>query len=255
MPYESSEREPINTSDPEFRDNTWAHDREKLVTSEYRDGMKITEGEVVEGDHVGHRWLRVEGGPVFSGQDLGPVALGDTSISVDQLSFHHASIVLEQGAGTGKDEKGFTSIKAKAVVTSLPEAKHDEAVLRELSDGDEQKDEQGRTIARVRNTGDRKRIVERTSYDDEHGIQITTGLHTAGPEQGKMYETRRALRPETVATAPVPNYETPRGTVSSLRLTSMTTDLRPADAVRAQGDQARTEQVVWLEFQGDWNGA
>lgn len=261
------ENEPISVGEPEtktkkFRDPetkelSGKYDKEQTVSSEYRNGMKIIEGKVVEGEHQGHTWLRVEGGPAIEGSELGPMVLGGTSVNVERLTFHHASIVLEQGQGAGKDPKGFNSIKAEAIVTTLPELAHDEDSLRDLSEGEEEHDDKDRITAKVRRTDDGKEIAERTTYLDEEGVQVTTGLHRAGPEQGKIYETLRAMRPEASLAVPAQTYQTPRGNVENLRLVSMTSDVRPSDQVRqAAGETAAAQQrTVWLEFQGDWNGA
>lgn len=266
MSHESLENEPISTSEPEtrtkqFRDPetneaTDKYDKEQTVRSEYRNGMSITEGKVIEGEHVGHEWLRVEGGPVIEGTELGPMVLGGTSVNVERLKFHHASVVLEQGSGAGKDPKGFNSIKAEAIVTAMPELAHDEESLRDLSEGEEQHDDKDRVTAKVRRTDDGKEIAERTTYFDEEGVQVTTGLHRAGSEQGKIFETRRAMRPEASLAVPAQNFQTPRGNIENLRLVSMTSDVRPADQARqAAGESGEKQQTVWLEFQGDWSGA
>ena len=143
MSHESLENEAISTSepetqtkqlrDPETKELTDKYDKEQTVRSEYRNGMSITEGKVIEGEHVGHEWLRVEGGPTIEGTELGTMILGGTSVNVEHLKFHHASVVLERGEGAGKDEKGFNSIKAEAIVTALPELAHDEESLRDLT--------------------------------------------------------------------------------------------------------------------------
>lgn len=255
MSHDIPENEPINVSDPEIKENTWAHDRERHVRSEYRDGMSIVEGEVIEGEHVGHRWLRIEGGSTIDAERLEHISIGGQEMSVESFSFHHASIVLEQGQGAGKDPRGFNSIKAEAVVSTMPEQYHSEEELQSLSEGEDQRDDQGRVTSRVRHTGDGKVIAEETSYLDDEGVQITTGLHRTGPEQGKIYETRRLMKPETGTTLPL-QYQTPRGAVENLRVTSMTMDIRAADAVREQAGETPTPQPrkVWLELQGHWTG-
>jgi hypothetical protein len=258
MSHESLENEPLSTSEPVIRDREAKNkrlNREQTVTKEYRNGMSVVEGEVIEGENVGHKWLRIEGGPTIEGAELGPMVLGRTTVNVERLKFHHASVVLEQGEGAGKDKKGFNSIKAEAIVTAQPELAHDEESLRNLSEGEEQRDDKDRITAKVRHTGDGKVIAEQTSYFDEEGVQVTTGLHREGAEQGKIYETRRAMRPEVGLSIPAQNFQTPNGNIENLRLVSITSDVRPSDQARqAAGESGKKQQTVWLEFQGDWTG-
>lgn len=266
MSYDALENEPISTSDPKrnikkIRDQETGQetdrvDVEESVQSEYRNGMKITEGKVVEGEHLGHAWLRVEGGPTIEGQHIGTLTLAGAAVEVQSLQFHHASIVLEQGQGSGKDPQGFNSIKAKAVVTALPEVFHDEESLQSLSE-ETVRDDQQRIISRVQKHGDGKVVAERTTYDDTEGVQITTGLHREGPDQGKIFENRRTMGQGIGSPAAIPAYETPRGHVENLRVVSMTSDIRAADTAKTTTEEPGQppQRVVWLEFQGDWNGA
>lgn len=237
MNYESPER--IKTSERTIELEDSHGDQIHELREFYADGSWIAHGEVTSGPNEGKAWVKGHGGAVDGAFALEALGFNGTP---DEVATNDWGYMLRGGQTDGQPKTGDSWFKPVLhMEQEIPPAHNPETLTAEAG-VDQETDDQGRIVYEQRLVG-QKHVVIRRSFSAD-GTVSETGRHLAGPEAGRVWETRYRLGSDGQRIAiPQPGLqlETLAGDMHGMSLRQMTIDreLSETEAATMTPEQQR----------------
>ncbi len=233
MNQESPEH--IKTSERTFEKEDPNGDHVKEAREYFADASWVARGEVTDGPNAGKSWVKGHGGNIEGTIELNGLGI---AAPATETSTNDWGYMTSGGKEAGQPKTGDNWFK--------PVLHHEQEIpvghaAEELvvKDGVEQEtDDQGRITYEQKHFGE-KHIVYRRTYHDEAGYMVETGKHVAGPEQGRVWETRRPIAGTIASSA---ELQTSAGSLRDLSIRSLTIDRELSDAEKSLMTQEQQEQ-------------
>lgn len=238
MNPESPERIKVSERTIELEDPNGDHIHE--VREFFADDSWIAHGQVTSGPNEGKAWVKGHGGSIDGQFELTELGFSNNQ---DSVTTNDWGYMTQGGKQPGQPKAGDSWFKPVLHQAAEPASQLEAADLI-VRDGVEQEtDNQGRIVYEQHHANQKHYVIHRSF--EPSGLVIETGRHVAGPDNGRMWETRYQV--DSVGQR-IPirqdrlRLESSAGTLEGLALRQTMRDLELSDAEAAQMTPEQQQQ-------------